>query len=229
MPQLQNAVENHEDHEDDEGSGAVPFHSVIALAVEDVAGDDQGEDDGVDDPVHCLGDDVVQRSEAGELIEEERQDRDHGQKFGGSECDVDGFGHLCMQESAVCELVEERGYCAEEGDDGEEFQDEAAAPDAGSGGIVSSGARRFGAYEEATDDGGCAAEHQELDGDSEAGGLTGFDQQQAHEAGGVEHDAHQASPDAGVALWRQDGKGASIGSDCLSIFRHFKSLEELED
>src|SRR5207253_6934162 len=72
-------------------------------------------------------------------------------------------------------------------------------------------------------------EHQELDRDAEAGGLAGLDQQQAHESWKVEHDAHQASPDARVALWRQDGERESIGSDGLSsIFRHFNSLNELE-
>jgi len=40
--------------------------------------------------------------------------------------------------------------------------------------------------------------------------------------------AAMRDPGRPVALRRQDGERESIGSDCLSIFRHFKSLDELE-
>src|SRR5260370_37194402 len=83
-PQPEDAIEHSEHHDDYQEAGAPPLHGVIAVPVEDIADCDQKENDGVDDPVHGLRHDVVQCAEAGQLIEEEWEDRCHWQQFGRS-------------------------------------------------------------------------------------------------------------------------------------------------
>ncbi len=45
-----------------------------------------------------------------------------------------------------------------------------------------------------------------------------FSSSKREEAGGIEHDAHHARPDARIAFRRQDRERGSVGADGGSVF-----------
>ena len=95
----------------------------------------------------------MQRAEAGQLVEHERQDRHHGQQLGGAERDVDGAGRPCVQQRAVRELVEQRRHGAKERHHGQQLEHQRPAPDADPRRLIGTPALGLGGDEQAADDG----------------------------------------------------------------------------
>ena len=160
----------------------------------------------------------MQRAEAGELIEHERQDGDHRQQLGETERDIHCARRLGMQQIAVRDLVEQGRDGAQERHDGEQLEHQGSAPRAGPGRMIRACAGGIRADEQAGHDRRRARQHQELHRDAEARRLTGLQQQQGEEAGGVEHHAHHPRPDARIAFGRQDRERDSVGADGGSVF-----------
>ena len=108
LPQFEYAVEHRHCHAHNQALRKPLLYAVRALAVGNIAGDDQGQDAHVDRPVHRLRHDEVERAEAGKLVEHEWQDRYHRQQFGGAQRDVDGARSHRVQQPAVRQLMEQR-------------------------------------------------------------------------------------------------------------------------
>src|SRR5579872_7312191 len=77
LPEPEDSVKHDTCHAHHQNRDQPLFHSVCALTVSDVTGNDQAENADVDTPVHRLRHDVVQGAKTGELIEHEWQDRYH--------------------------------------------------------------------------------------------------------------------------------------------------------
>src|SRR5260221_5024945 len=71
LPQFQNAVQHGNRHARNEYPDKPPLYSIGALAIGDVAGDDQGKNADVDNPIHRLRDNKVQGAEPSNLVEHE--------------------------------------------------------------------------------------------------------------------------------------------------------------
>src|SRR5216683_4163008 len=74
LPELEHAEENGNRHRNHQKRGKAFLQAVYALAVRDVAGEDQAENGDIDDPVQCFWHDEVQGAKARELVNHERQD-----------------------------------------------------------------------------------------------------------------------------------------------------------